>query len=145
MSCFAILMGQFERTRQFIRKPYVIGFYMFSNGIRVSDVPYILKTGVLANSLWTRYTAVTPENKVDAGRDVFMIACSRCHTLNGMNSVSSNLARLYPGQDRWDAGAIDTYVKTFTEPGRTCPPLPARPRKDPPWRLTWQRCMTGVT
>jgi len=111
--CFAILMGQFERTRQFIRKPYVIGFYMFSNGIRVSDVPYILKTGVLANSLWTRHTTVTPENKVEAGRDVFMIACSRCHTLNGMNSVSSNLARLYPGQAWWNAGAIDTYIKNI--------------------------------
>jgi hypothetical protein len=121
--CFAVLMGQFERTRQFIRKPYVIGFYMFSNTIRVSDVPYLLKTGLLANSLWTRHTTVTLENKVEAGRDVFMIACSRCHTLNGVNSISGNLARLYPGQVQWDPVVIDTYIKNIHGPRPHMPPF----------------------
>ncbi len=123
MVVFVILTAQFERTRQFIRKPYVIGFYMFSNGIRVDDVPYLVKTGVLANSVWTRQVAVTKQNQVEAGRDVFMVACTRCHTLNGANSIRIKLARLYPGQPKWDPAAIDTYLKNIHGARAHMPPF----------------------
>jgi cytochrome c len=121
---FSLLMGQFERSRQFIRKPYVLAYYMYSNGVRVGDAPYLAKTGVLANSVWASHTAVTPENKVQAGRDVFMIACSRCHTLNGVNSITGNLSRMYPGSQPWQAEAIDRYVKTIHGARPYMPPFP---------------------
>ena len=106
------LMSQFERARQFIRKPYVVGYYMYSNTARVDEVPYLLKTGVLANSSWARHTQVTEQNKVAAGADVFMISCSRCHTVNGINSITANLDRLYPNQ-QWDATTVDAYLKNI--------------------------------
>ncbi len=40
-----------------------------------------------------------------------MALCSRCHTLNGINSVKDNLAALYPGQDSWNPGAIESFLK----------------------------------
>lgn len=110
---FSGLMGYFERAREFIRKPYVIGYYMYSNSIRVADVPYLLKTGVLPHAAWTRNKQVTDANKVDAGREVYQILCSRCHTLNGVNSVTMNFRRLYPNQAVWDPNAIDTYLKNI--------------------------------
>jgi hypothetical protein len=120
--CFGLLVGQFERARQFIRKPYVIGYYMFSNGVRVSDVPYILKTGLLQNSSWAGERSVNDQNKIQAGRDVFMLACSRCHTLNGINAIRSNLTNLYPGQ-RWEADIIDTYLKNIHGARAHMPPF----------------------
>jgi hypothetical protein len=120
--CFGLLVGQFERARQFIRKPYVIGFYMFSNGVRVSDVPYILKTGLLSNSVWSSEGSVNDQNKIQAGREVFMLACSRCHTLNGINAIRSNLTNLYPGQ-RWEADIIDTYLKNIHGARAHMPPF----------------------
>jgi len=107
------LIGYFERAREFIRKPYVIGYYMYANGIRVGDVPYLLKTGVLANSDWTQHRQVTAQNEEAAGRDVFWVLCSRCHTLNGINSIRGNLEGLYPGQERWDPEAIESFLKNM--------------------------------
>lgn len=107
------LMGYFERAREFTRKPYVIGYYMYSNGIRVDDVPYLVKTGVLANSTWTQHSRVTSQNKEAAGRDLFMVLCSRCHTLNGINSIGGNLARMYPGRTTWSAAAIESFLKNI--------------------------------
>jgi cytochrome c2 len=120
---FSGLMGYFERAREFIRKPYVIGYYMYSNSIRVGDVPYLLKTGVLPHSAWATHKQVTEENKVDAGRDVYRILCSRCHTLNGVNSMTFNFGRLYPGQKTWDPAAIDQYLKNIHGARAYMPPF----------------------
>jgi len=121
---FTVLMGYFERAREFIRKPYVIGYYMYSNGIRVDEVPYTIKTGLLTNAVWVEHNKVTADNKLEAGRDVFMLACSRCHTINGINAVRTNLSRMYPGQDTWDAGAIDQYLKSMHGSRPFMPPFP---------------------
>ena len=124
---FTVLMSYFERAREFIRKPYVIGYYMYSNGVRVNEMPYMLKTGLLANSVWVEHTEVTDENKVEAGRDVFMLACSRCHTLNGVNAVRANLDGMYPGQDEWDPQVIDEFLKSMHGARPYMPPFPGTP------------------
>ena len=117
------LMGYFERAREFIRKPYVIGYYMYANGIRVGDVPYLLKSGVLANSTWTAHQQVTEQNRSEAGRDMFAVLCSRCHTLNGINSIRGNLAGLYPGQATWDPAAIESFLKNMHGARAYMPPF----------------------
>jgi len=43
----ALGVSQFERVREFARKPYVINQYMYSNGIRVREAPYLSEVGVL--------------------------------------------------------------------------------------------------
>ena len=117
------LMGYFERTREFIRKPYAIGYYMYANGIRVDEVPHLVKTGVLANCSWTANRRVTGQNKEGAGRDLFMVLCSRCHTLNGINSVKDNLAKMYPGQTTWSSAAIESFLKNIHGARSFMPPF----------------------
>lgn len=116
------LLSYFERARQFVRKPYVIGYYMYSNGIRVPDVPYLLKTGLLANSAWTLTKEVTEQNKIDAGRDVYMLTCSRCHTIDGVNSVRRRLASLYP-HEQWQASSIEQFLENIHGAGPYMPPF----------------------
>ena len=41
------LLGHFERVREFIRKPYVIAGYMYSNGVRVTELPVFQRDGIL--------------------------------------------------------------------------------------------------
>ena len=123
------LMTYFERAREFIRKPYIIGYYMYANSVRVSDVPYLLKTGVLANSEWVQHKDVTESNKVGAGRDVFLVLCSRCHTMNGINSIRGNVARLYPGQQEWDPSAIETFLKNMHGARPFMPPFIGTPKE----------------
>jgi len=117
------VMGLFERAREFIRKPYAVGYYMYANGIRVGDVPYLLKTGLLANSEWTANREVTAQNRVEAGRDMFMVSCSRCHTLNGINAVGDNLSRMYPGPEPWDADTIEAFLKNIHGARAFMPPF----------------------
>ena len=126
--CLALLLAQFERTRQFIRKPYVLAYYMYSNGVRVNESAYLVKTGLLANASWSSERSVGTGNKIQAGRDVFMIACSRCHTVNGLNSISGNLARLYPGQ-AWQEPVIDAYIKNIHGARPYMPPFPGNPQE----------------
>jgi mono/diheme cytochrome c family protein len=124
-----VLVGYFERTREFIRKPYVIGYYMFSNGIRVGDVPYLLKSGVLANAAWTTTPVVTPQNQLEAGRNVFGLLCNRCHTIDGVNAITRRLATLYPPPAAWDPAAIDAFLKSIHGARPYMPPFVGTPQE----------------
>jgi len=119
-----VLIGQFERAREFIRKPYVIGGYVYANGIRVSDVPLLMKEGLLPNSSFTSVRSITPENRLRAGKDVFMVACSRCHTLNGVNAVTDKLENMYGAETEWNADAVDSYLATMFGARPYMPPFP---------------------
>jgi mono/diheme cytochrome c family protein len=118
-----VLVGQFERTREFIRKPYIIGGYMYANGIRVSDYPMLARDGILRHSEFVSVAAVTPENRLEAGKAVFMVACSRCHTLGGVNNLPDRLRGLYGGSP-WDAKAIDRFLATIHGARPFMPPFP---------------------
>jgi len=121
--CVSLLVSQFERTRQFIRKPYVLAYYMYSNGVRPHESAYLVKTGLLANSAWVSNRTISAENRIQAGREVFLLACSRCHTLNSANSVTANLSRMYPHQT-WNPEAIDTYIRNINGARSYMPPFP---------------------
>lgn len=108
--CGIALLGHFERVREFIRKPYVIADYMYSNGIRVDEVAFYKKHGLLPYASYASVRHVTPENQLMAGRDVFAITCSRCHTTNGMNGIVAKMEKLY-GTENWD----DAQVKSFLD------------------------------
>ena len=67
---------------------------------------------------------VNGDDPVRAGREVFQIACSRCHTLEGVNSLRANLERIY-GRDRaWDAGVVDRYMASMFAARPFMPPFP---------------------
>jgi mono/diheme cytochrome c family protein len=123
-----ILTGQFERAREFIRKPYMLGGYMYASGIRVSDYPLLMTQGILPNSEYVSSHKVTPDNHLQAGKDIFMVACSRCHTLNGLNNMPARLRGLY-GNKPWNAKAIDTYISTIHGARPFMPPFPGTARE----------------
>lgn len=41
------LLGHFERAREFMRKPWVIGDYMYSNGVRADELRFLQSEGIL--------------------------------------------------------------------------------------------------
>jgi cytochrome bd-type quinol oxidase subunit 1 len=78
-----------EYTREMLRKPYVIGRHMFSNGVRTSAVAGFNQNGYLTKSLWTSSTG----NPVLAqGEAMFRGQCLSCHTKDAYRPMKTLLA-----------------------------------------------------
>ncbi len=118
-----LTLGYFERVREFIRKPYVIQNYMYANGIRVADYPLLNQRGILPYSVYSDVKMVTEDNSIQAGEEVFKIACTRCHTTNGMNGILSKFETMY-GQDRWDKQSMVAYINGMHNVRPFMPPFP---------------------
>ena len=109
-----LAIGGAEWVREDLRKPYVIGQYMFVNGVRlpapaavrqashgVEDrfaLDAVATRGVLDASLWAHVpdgwrTVATADAATrlrierQAGRECFKLQCSACHTLDGYNAI----------------------------------------------------------
>lgn len=122
--------GIFERIREFIRKPYVIGGYMYSNGIRVDEYPLLQQEGILKYATYVKHREVTDQNQVEAGKDVFMIACSRCHTTSGVNSIVSVFDRMYGGKaEPFNGEAMKGYIKNIHNARYFMPPFPGNDKE----------------
>jgi mono/diheme cytochrome c family protein len=118
-----VLLGSFERVREFIRKPYVVGEYMYANGVRVADLPLLKEEGLLRHSAYARIREVTDTNQVAAGAEIFRLACTRCHTASGVNSVFDRLHGLYGAGD-WDRDTVKYYVLGMHTARPFMPPFP---------------------
>lgn len=106
------LLGYFERVREFIRKPWVIANYMYANGLRGEDYPLLQREGVLKHAVYVHAHEVIPGQELVGGRDVFLLACSRCHTSDGMNGLVSKFTTLL-GKEKWSEDAIVTYTRSM--------------------------------
>jgi len=118
-----VLFGTFERIREFVRKPFVIGNYMYANGIRAQDYDLLREEGILAHATYVPMRAVTPQNRLAAGEELFRIACTRCHTTRGVNGVTKKLTGLY-GDGPWDRDAVKAYLRTMHNARPFMPPFP---------------------
>lgn len=114
-------LGIFERVREFIRKPYVIGGYMYSNLLREEDYPLYKKDGILKYATYTSTPEVTETNKVEAGKNVFVLTCSRCHTTQGINSIVKVFEKMYGKDKPFDEASIAAFTKGMHN-GRTFMP-----------------------
>ena len=85
--------GSYERVREFVRKPYVIHGYMYSNGVRVDEVDRLNREGFLAKAHWAG--AGLPSGPTAKGERVFRAQCQACHTLTGYLAIHE----LVEGQD----------------------------------------------
>jgi len=86
--------GGYERLREGSRKPFVIRDFMFSNGIRVSEIADLNQRGVLAKAAWAaRGSAASVEAK---GHAVFLAECASCHTVDGYLSIRKLVAPVDP-------------------------------------------------
>ncbi|MBS1827902.1 MAG: cytochrome ubiquinol oxidase subunit I [Acidobacteria bacterium] len=80
--------GSTEHAREMIRKPFTIGQYMYSDGVRRLQVAELNRVG---------YTTASPWNhSLDVGQLMFRGQCLNCHTLDGYRSIR----RLLNGRDR---------------------------------------------
>jgi|GEM_PF-796158 len=118
------LLGHFERAREFMRKPWVIGDYMYSNGVRKDELAFLQSEGILKHATYVAHREVTLENKIEAGKDVFMIACSRCHSTTGMNGVLEKFAIMYGADKPWDDGAMTSFMANMHQTRTFMPPFP---------------------
>ena len=121
-----VLLGSFERVREFIRKPYVIGEYMYANGVRVADLPLLKEEGVLRHATYARVRSL--DDAVGAGAEVFRLTCTRCHTVSGINSVTDRLTDMYGPAD-WDRDTVKYYVLGMHAARPFMPPFPGTDRE----------------
>jgi len=101
-----IATGSGEYAREMLRKPYVIGRWMFSNGVRVPYVSRIDSEGYLAHSNWVWNGSASSYSR---GEAIFRGECGSCHTLNGYRP----LARLLAGRDRANIGNFITMLHDY--------------------------------
>ena len=117
--------GAGEYSREMLRKPYVIGRWMFSNGVRVPYVSRFNQEGYLAHSMWVWQdprpmfldNIETPgEDKMSdlptsysRGEAIFRGECGSCHTLNGYRP----LAKLLAGRDQANIRSFITMLHDY--------------------------------
>jgi hypothetical protein len=115
-------LGQFERVREFVRKPYLISGYMYANGIRLDEVDRLNREGILPNAPYARVSRVQPDNHLLAGHEVYKLECSACHTLGGMNDLRAKTA----GKS---AEALDGFIAHQHEIHPFMPPFVGTPEE----------------
>lgn len=84
--CAFLVLGSFEWTREAARRPYVLNEVMYSNSIPKKAVKQLTANGFLQSALWVEHHGVTPENRLAAGRELYIQQCYSCHTLGGGNN-----------------------------------------------------------
>ena len=89
------LIGSFEFVREAARKPFLIYGHTYSNGIQVGADKTVGEAGYLAQARWARIRSVTPENRLEAGAELFQHQCASCHSIGGpMNDIKPWAATL---------------------------------------------------
>lgn len=124
-----VLVGTFERVREFVRKPYAIADYLYANGFRKDDYPLLSRDGVLTHATYTSIRAINTDNEVDAGRELFNLTCTRCHTVDGVNGIRGVLAAMYGMERRWNAETIGLYIGGMHNARPFMPPFPGSKRE----------------
>jgi mono/diheme cytochrome c family protein len=163
-----LAMGGGEWVREDLRKPYVIGGFMFVNGARLPAPPGVVdpppegrsqaddiyaldvlqRDGLLASARFSDVPAADVAMSIDdpqqrgasleeSGREIFKLACSICHTLNGyqaivplvkgksvggLEQVVNNMA-LPVDRDGNATGWDDPHLRLNTWRGRRMPPF----------------------
>ncbi len=123
-------LGFFERVREFIRKPYVIGQYMYSNLLLEDDYVVYKQDGVLKHATYTTVNEITDDNKIEAGKNVFIIACSRCHTAQGVNSIIDVFDRMYGSTGKpLDVASMTAYMPNMHTARNFMPEFPGNEKE----------------
>jgi len=89
-----LYMGCFEYTREAGRRPFLIHGYMYSNAVLAGTEEATAAQGYLQTSGWNHVQEITPENTLEAGREIFRGLCSSCHSIGGpLNDIRPLSAR----------------------------------------------------
>ena len=107
-----------------MRKPWVIGEYMYSNGVHKDELAFLQSEGLLKHATYVRHREVTAANQLESGQDVFMLACSRCHSTTGINGVVEKFGTMYGPDKPWASGAMLAFMKGMHQTRTFMPPFP---------------------
>lgn len=106
--------GGFEYLREIARKPWVIHGYMYSTSIHAADTARLNEEGVLANARWVQHKEITPENRLQAGKELFDIQCLPCHTVGGVRNDILRRTGTFPQEGMLSflhgQGKINSYM-----------------------------------
>lgn len=106
--------GSYERVREFVRKPFVVHGYMYSNGVRVDEVDRLNREGILGKSRWAG--AGVPPGPTATGERVFRAQCQACHSLDGYLAIRPLVA----GQD---AEGLTAFLEALRAGRPGMPPI----------------------
>ena len=123
------LLGHFERAREFMRKPWVIGEYMYSNGVHKDELAFLQSEGLLKHATYAKHREVTEANKIECGKDVFMLACSRCHSTTGLNGVIEKFTAMYGADKAWDSNGMVLFIQGMHQTRTFMPPFPGNDKE----------------
>jgi len=101
-----IATGSGEYAREMLRKPYVIGRWMYSNGVRVPYVSRINQEGYLAHTNWVWNNSASSYSR---GEAIYRGECGSCHTLSGYRP----LKELFAGRDRANITSFITMLHEY--------------------------------
>jgi cytochrome bd-type quinol oxidase subunit 1 len=101
-----IATGAGEYSREMLRKPYVVGHWMYSNGVRVPYVNRINQQGYLVNSEWVWNNA---DSGYSRGEAIFRGECGSCHTMDGYRPMR----KLLSGRDHANIGSFVTMLHDY--------------------------------
>jgi cytochrome c553 len=101
-----VATGAGEYSREMLRKPYVIGRWMYSSGVRVPYVNRINQEGYLAHSAWVWNGSSSSYSR---GEAIYRGECGSCHTLAGYRPLNSLLA----GRDRANIASFITMLHDY--------------------------------
>lgn len=121
-------LSYFERVREFIRKPDIIQAYLHANALRPADYALYAEDGLLAHAAYSPVREVTDSNRLVAGREMFRLTCSRCHTTHGVNSVVQKFGEMY-GWQEWDLEAMRLYMGSMHNARPFMPRVPGTPEE----------------
>lgn len=102
-----LAVAQFERVREFSRKPYVINEYLYSNGLRKAELPFISDVGAVRYATWAWRGLDPAEGEAALGHMLFRLECSTCHTYRGVNGIFNKRAIL--SSEEAALGFLDNY------------------------------------
>lgn len=118
MLSYVFLVAEFERIREFVRKPYIIYGYMYAHGVREVDMAHLNKEGVLkyASFVPQQYRTITEENKVKVGEYLFKLECRVCHSVNGVNAITKKVRGLDETAIYYRIGTLNSPATPFMPP-----------------------------
>jgi hypothetical protein len=83
-------VSEFERVREFIRGPYLMPGYMYSNQVLLAEEDYFREKGLLGNSPWFGLAGKKGDETSEAFY-IFKQNCSVCHTIGGINDIAARV------------------------------------------------------
>jgi len=87
---FCGFVTEYERIREFIRGPFLLPGYLYSNQVQLDESLFWKDDGALKNSYWYSQAGNSGDTTAQ-GAYLFAQNCSSCHTIGGLNDIKDRI------------------------------------------------------